>query len=70
MKSLPAIRLALSAFAILLSLAAGAIPSSAMAASAAPLNPDDLLRQMAPMLLQNLGHFLAGRPQDMVNRVR
>jgi hypothetical protein len=49
MKSLPAIRLALSAFAILLSLAAGAIPSSAMAASAAPLNPEDLLRQMAPM---------------------
>ncbi|HEX7758727.1 MAG TPA: hypothetical protein VF459_04445 [Caulobacteraceae bacterium] len=49
MQSPRAIWLALSAFAILLSLVAGTIPSSGMAASSAPLNAEDLLRQMAPM---------------------
>jgi hypothetical protein len=49
MKSHRAIRPALSVFAILLSLAVGAVSLCTTAASAAPLNPRDLLRQMAPM---------------------
>ena len=49
MKSHLVIRPAPSTFAILLSLVVGALTSSAMAANAAPLNPQDLLRQMAPI---------------------
>ena len=47
MKSYRPIRSALSAFTVLLSLIAGVISSSAMAASHVPLRPQDLLRQMA-----------------------
>jgi hypothetical protein len=49
MKSRRATVPTVSVFAILLSLALGAISCSAIAADAAPPNPQDLLRRMAPM---------------------
>lgn len=70
MKSNPPIAPALFAFAILLSLVAVAISSSALAAAPALLKPQDLLRQMAGMTTGDCSAVTSdadvGRPEEQL----